>query len=315
MAGQTATLQEIAPDRIRANPDNPRFVFREDEMQELMDSIKEVGIKVPISLYEDGNWFVLIDGERRWRSAKRLNLRLVPAIVQPKPTKLENLLMMFNIHNVRVDWDPLPMALKLKEVRDLLEREGQPNTAKALAAVTGVPLPSVRRALDLLDLPARYQKLLLKEAEKPRAEQRIKADLFIEIYKSLHVIEKHAPEVLEKVTKSNYVHSMVQKYLKGVVENVVSFRDVSKIARAELAGVSRAEAIPTLIHLTRSQKYSIADAYRDTVEAAYSRRDMLTRIEGMVDRLSEMKNAARLGKELRVALGKLRTEIDRLIGR
>ena len=315
MAGQTASLQEITPDRIRANPDNPRLVFREDEMRELMDSIKEVGIKVPISLYEDGNWFVLIDGERRWRSAKRLNLRFVPAIVQPKPTKLENLLMMFNIHNVRVDWDPLPMALKLKEVRDLLERGGQPATAKALAAVTGVPLPSVRRALDLLDLPARYQKLLLNEAEKPRAEQRIKADLFIEIYKSLHVIEKHAPEVLEKVTKSNYVHSMVQKYLKGVVENVVAFRDVSKIARAELAGVSRAEAIPTLVRLARNKKYSIADAYRDTVEAAYSRRDMLTRIEGMVDRLSEIKNAARLGKDLRVALGKLRTEIDRLLGR
>src|SRR5439155_26668680 len=113
------------------------------------------------------------------------NLRFLPAIVQPKPTKLENLLMMFNIHNVRVDWDPLPMALKLREVRDLLEKEGQPTTARALAAVTGVPIPSVRRALDLLDLPSKYQKLLLKEAEKPRAEQRIKADLFIEIYKSL----------------------------------------------------------------------------------------------------------------------------------
>lgn len=315
MARPTSTLQDIAPDKIRANPDNPRLVFREEEMQDLMDSIKEVGIKVPVSLYEDGNRFVLIDGERRWRTAKRLNLQSVPAIVQPKPTKLENLLMMFNIHNVRVDWDPLPMALKLREVRDLLARGGQPTTAKALAAVTGVPLPSVRRALDLLDLPARYQKLLLKEAEKPRAEQRIKADLFIEIYKSLHAIEKHAPEVLERVSKAAYVHSMVQKYLKGVVENVVAYRDVSKIARAELAGVSRAETIPALIRLARSKQYSIADAYRDTVEVAYSRRDMLTRVEGIVDRLSEMKNAARLGSDLRVALEKLRAEINRLLGR
>jgi ParB family chromosome partitioning protein len=135
---RTATLQEINPDKIRANPDNPRIVFREDEMQQLMDSIKEVGIKVPLSLYADGAKFVLLDGERRWRCGKRLNLRLIPGIVQPKPNRLENILMMFNIHNVRVDWDPMPMALKLRDVQELLAKEGKANNAKALAAVTGV---------------------------------------------------------------------------------------------------------------------------------------------------------------------------------
>src|SRR5216683_1790442 len=179
MARASATLQDISPDDIRKNRDNPRLVFREDQMNELLESIKEVGIKVPVSLYEDGKHYVLIDGERRWRCAKKLNLQTMPAIVQPKPTKLENLLMMFNIHNVRVDWDPMPMALKLRDVADLLEKAKQPTNARALSAVTGVPLPSVRRALDLLDLPEKYQRMLLREAEKPRHEQRIKADLFI----------------------------------------------------------------------------------------------------------------------------------------
>src|SRR5206468_447526 len=103
----------------------------------------------------------------------KLNLKTMPAIVQRKPTRLENILMMFNIHNVRVDWDAMAMALKLRVVVELLEREGQPTTPKALSAVTGVPLPSVRRLLDLLDLPEKYQRLLVKEAEKPRHEQRI----------------------------------------------------------------------------------------------------------------------------------------------
>jgi len=313
MAQPRTALHEIPPDKIRPNPDNPRLVFREEEMRELMDSIKEVGIKVPISLYEDGNHFILIDGERRWRSAKRLNLRALPAIVQPKPTRLENLLMMFNIHNVRVDWDPLPMALKLRDVRTLLEKEGQPTHAKALAAVTGVPLPSVRRALDLLDLPAKYQRMLLKEAEKPRAEQRIKADLFIEIYKSLHAIEKHAPEVMESVTKPGYIDSMVRKYVSGVIDNVVAFREVSKIARAELAGVSKKQAIPALIRLAKSRKYSIKDAYKDTVEAAYQSRDLLTRLQGLIERLSALK-AAKLTEEMRTALRALRAEINRLMG-
>lgn len=309
----TGTLQEIPPDRILPNPDNPRLIFREDQMQELMDSIAEVGIEVPVSLYQDGQKFFLIDGERRWRCAKRLNLHVIPAIVQPKPTKLENLLMMFNIHNVRVDWDPMPMALKLREVRDLLEKKGQSTNPKALSAVTGVAIATVRRALDLLDLPEKYQQMLLKESEKPRPEQRIKADLFIEIYKSLHVVERHAPEALRGISKPQYIESMVQKYIDGVIDNVVAYREVSKIARAELAGVDKQETIPALVKLVKTKNYSIKDAYRDTVEAAYERRDLLTRLQGIAERLAAIRTGTRLSTEMQGALERLRSEIDRLL--
>ncbi len=315
MAQAVSTLQQISPDKIRSNPDNPRLVFREDEMRELMDSISEVGIKVPVSLYEDGQKFVLIDGERRWRCAKRLNLRYIPAITQPKPTKLENLLMMFNIHNVRVDWDPMPMALKLQEVRILLEKEGKLTNPQALSAVTGVPLASVRRALDLLDLPKKYQHLLLKEAAKPRAEQRVKADLFIEIYKSLHAVERHAPEVLTAVSKPQYIDSMVQKYMDGVIENVVAYREVSKIARAELAGVEKREAVPALVKLVKTKNYSIKNAYQDTVQAAYEQRDLVTRLQGVADKLAAFNPDVQLPTEMRDALKRLRSEIDRLLRR
>lgn len=313
MAQRGGILQEVSPDKIRPNPDNPRLVFREDEMQQLMDSIKEVGIRVPVSLYEDGSKFVLLDGERRWRCSKRLNLTTVPAIVQPKPSRLENILMMFNIHNVRIDWDPMPMALKLQLVKDLLEKEGKEANAKALSAVTGVRLSSVRRALDLLDLPQKYQDLLIKESEKPRAEQRVRADLFIEIYKSLHAIERHIPEVLNVTTRAKYIDIMVQKYLAKVIDNVVHFREVSKIARAEHAGVNRDEAIPALIRLIQDKNYSIKDAYRDTVANAYARRDLITRLGGIDDRLSAIKTGARLTKEVRTALETLRSQIERLL--
>src|ERR1700681_1121552 len=128
MASRDAVLQEVDPDRIAPNPDNPRLIFREAEMNTLLESISEVGIKVPLSVYREGQRLVLIDGERRWRCAKKLNLKVVPVIVQPTPSKLENLLTMFNIHNVRVDWDLMPAALKLKEVKLLLESEGTPTS-------------------------------------------------------------------------------------------------------------------------------------------------------------------------------------------
>jgi len=267
MAKARSALQDISPDRIRRNPSNPRLIFRETEMNELLDSINEVGIKVPISVYQSGSKFYLLDGERRWRCARKLNLPAMPAIVQPKPSKLENLLMMFNIHNVRVDWDLMPMALKLKEVRDMLERDGKSNKAKDLAGITGMSLPTVRRALELLELPKKYRTMLLREAEKPRDQQEVTVDLFVEINKSKRAIDRHAPEVFTRVSKSRYVDAMVGKYKTGVVNNVVRFRDISKIARAKLAGGSREQVIPILVRLVRNPVYTIEKAYARTVEA------------------------------------------------
>ena len=308
MATTVAKLQQIRPDLIRKNPDNPRLIFREDEMNQLLESIRAGGIRVPLSLYKDDNHFILIDGERRWRCAKRLNLETVPAIVQPKPSRLENLLMMFNIHNVRVDWDPMPMALKLRDVQQLLERQAQPSTPRDLSAITGIPLSSVRRALDLLGLPARYQKMLLEEAQKPRSQQRITPDLFIEIYKSLRTIERYTPDVLNKVTRAEYVDSMVRKYLEGIVKNVVHYRNISKIARAERAGESRNSAVRALTKLTKDTEYGIEDAFEVTVSRAYSRRDLVTRSSGLAERLAALPSDA-INDELRIALVRLRKVI------
>src|SRR5207244_1926735 len=92
IATQAAVMQ-VHPDKVDRNPDNPRLIFREDEMNSLLDSIKEVGIQVPVTVYRDADRFTLIDGERRWRCAVKLNLPKMPAIIQPKPTPLENLLI------------------------------------------------------------------------------------------------------------------------------------------------------------------------------------------------------------------------------
>lgn len=310
----TTPLQQISPDEIRKNPDNPRLIFLEDEMNELLESIREVGIKVPISVYEDKNKFVLLDGERRWRCAKRLNLSLLPAIIQPKPTRLENLLMMFNIHNVRVDWDLMPMALKLAEIRRLLENEKKDSSANALAAVTGVRLPTVRRALELLEMPLKYQRLLLREAGKPRNERQITADLFIEINKSANAIARHVPDVFEEVSQPKYVDLMVKKYRSGVVQNVVAFRTVSKIARAHLAGGSKRSAAKTLVEFATTPAYSINQAFEITVEAKYLQRDIVTRARALVTKLQAHRNRP-LARETRDALVELQTALDDILHR
>src|SRR5205085_3231767 len=106
-------VRDLSPDKISRTPDNPRLFFRAEEMDTLMASIRRHGIQVPISVYEDKKGFVLIDGERRWRCAKKLNLQRIPALVQQRPTPLKNLLLMFNIHALREQWDYLTIANKL----------------------------------------------------------------------------------------------------------------------------------------------------------------------------------------------------------
>src|SRR5262245_61508066 len=98
VGAEHANLEAIPIDRIDRNPDNPRIVFRPGELEDLLESIRVYGVQVPISVYREGRRYVLIDGERRWRCSLKLNKKTIPALVQEKPTPLQNLLLMFNIH-------------------------------------------------------------------------------------------------------------------------------------------------------------------------------------------------------------------------
>jgi ParB/RepB/Spo0J family partition protein len=314
MVDAKAALIDIDPDRIGPNPDNPRLVFREAEMNQLLESIQSVGIQVPLTVYARASGWVLIDGERRWRCAKRLNLSAVPAIVQPKPGRLENLLTMFNIHNVRTDWDLMPMALKLADVRDIVTAQGKRARPRDLAGLTGVSVPTVSRALELLDLPPRYQAMLLKEAEKPRDQQTITADLFIEINKSRRVVQSYVPEVFDRVSHGEYVDAMIDKYRSGVVKNVVHYRNVSKMARAERAGGDPAAVAPVIVRLVKETEFPIADAYHETVSTAYEVRDVDTRVDGLIERLTSITHGSQLSNDLRSKLRRLQREIERLLG-
>ena len=284
-------------------------------MNQLLESIQQVGIQVPLSVFEHGSRFVLLDGERRWRCARKLNLATVPVLVQPEPSPLENLLTMFNIHNVRQDWDLMPMALKLRDVQEMLAAEGQDSTPKALGAVTGVSTPTVRRALELLDLPKRYQDLLLTEAEKPRDQQTITADVFVEVNKSKRVVHAYQPEVFEQVSEEQFVDAMVDKYRAGVVNNVVRFRDISKIARVERVGGDQSVAAPALVRLVNEPAFKIEDAYHESVEASYVFRDLSSRVSALRHRLADYDRRRRIPGELRDELKQLRTAIDEILRR
>lgn len=317
MAETAAKIAKIRPDDIIRNPDNPRLIFREEEMQILLDSIHQVGIQVPITVYwEDSKKkYALIDGERRWRCARKLNEKEIPAIIYPKPSPLENILRMFNIHNVRREWDLLPTALKLKEVKKLLKKQlKREPKAKDLSVATGVSLATVRRAEALLNIPQKYQNMLLKELKKPKSKQEITEDLFLEMAKALNAMEKYVPEIMEDVPKVEIIDAFVAKYKQKIIKNIVRFRDVSKIARAEKADVARQKVVPILIKLIKKPKYTIEEAYNDSVAVSYEIRGIVTQIKALNKRLNTSLKYGQMSKTIKKELKYLLRTINKIIG-
>lgn len=312
MSKSEQTLLKVDPAKIIPNPENPRLIFRERELGELKESIAAVGIQVPLTVYKDGTKYVLVDGERRWRCSRKLNLKEVPVIVLPKPDKLNNLLMMFNIHNVRLDWDLLPMALKLKDIQNMLDKKKKPSSPRDIAAITGVPITTVNRALDVLELPKKYQDMIMEEMKKPRDQQKIKVDLFVEMNKAHKLIEKNVPEALSGVTKGEYIDTMLDKYKKGVVNNVVAFRQLGKIAKSESEGVEKGVVTKIIKKFINDKNYTIDIAYEETIKSKFESKDIISKIKALSSALDKVTKSS-IEPEAKASLLKLRSKIDKLI--
>lgn len=76
------TIQHIAIDKIIPNPNQPRKEFKEVELNELSESIKELGVLQPILVKKEKDTFTIIAGERRWRASKLANLNEIPVILK-----------------------------------------------------------------------------------------------------------------------------------------------------------------------------------------------------------------------------------------
>lgn len=158
-----AEFAEVPIHEIRENPRNPRTMFDEDELDELAESLQQVGVLQPvvvrpISVTEDGESFELVMGERRWRAARRAGLDRIPAII--RETRDDDLLrdaLLENLH--RSQLNPLEEAAAYQQ---LLEDFGC--TQEELAERIGRSRPQITNTLRLMRLPALVQRRLASGA-------------------------------------------------------------------------------------------------------------------------------------------------------
>ena len=147
-----ARYQEIPVGKIIPNPKQPRQVFDEDDLAELVHSIREFGLLQPIVVRDTPDGFELIMGERRWRASSKAGLKYIPAIV--RETSDEDMLrdaLLENIH--RVQLNPLEEAAAYQQ---LLDEFGV--TQEQLADRLGRSRPVITNAIRLLNLPVTVQR-------------------------------------------------------------------------------------------------------------------------------------------------------------
>lgn len=154
-APEGSYFAELDVDDIRPNPKQPRSVFDQDELAELVDSIREVGLLQPVvvrPLQNEAVGFELVMGERRLRASKAAGLGKIPAIV--RETAAADLLrdaLLENLH--RANLNPLEEAAAYQQ---MLEDFGC--TQEELSTRIKRSRPQISNTIRLLKLPAPVQR-------------------------------------------------------------------------------------------------------------------------------------------------------------
>ena len=170
-------LAMVAIGDIRPNPQQPRTVFEADSLESLAESIRQVGVLQPVVLRPDGNTYVLIAGERRWRASQEAGLDEIPALI--RETDEQGTLTEALIENLqRQDLGPLEEAAAYQALgddfglthADIGEAVGKSRTAVSNTLRLLQLTPAIQAAVASGELSAGHARALLTLEDKAYAE-------------------------------------------------------------------------------------------------------------------------------------------------
>ncbi|MBR2244861.1 MAG: ParB/RepB/Spo0J family partition protein [Prevotella sp.] len=215
----SSNLNEIAISQIEPNPNQPRREFDQEALQELANSIHEVGIIQPITLRQMENGkYQIIAGERRWRASQLAGLTSIPAYI--RTVEDEGVMEMALVENIqREDLNAIEVALAYQH---LAETTGM--TQDKISKRVGKSRTAVTNFLRLLKLPAQVQMALKNhEIDMGHARALLAIDSPSTQIKLFKEIQKHQYSVRK-------VEEMVQALKNG--ENI-------KTATGKMTGKTR----------------------------------------------------------------------------
>lgn len=262
-----ARFAEIDLDAIVANPRQPRQVFDEQDMAELVHSIKEVGLLQPVVVREvSPGSFELIMGERRWRASRAAGLDTIGAIV--RDTTDEDLLrdaLLENLH--RSELNPLEEAAAY---RQLLDDFGC--TQEELADRIGRSRPQVTNTLRLMKLP-------------PAVQRRVAAGV-LSAGHARALLTVSNPEVQDRLAARVVAEGISVRAL----EEIVKFGDTESTATSRSRTQGRSISAPRLADLAArlSERYDTRvkvdlGKSKGKITVEFATIDDLERIVAMMD--------------------------------
>ena len=207
----SSSIGEIEIDKIFANPNQPRRDFNEEALQELADSIKELGVIQPITLRKmDDDTYQIIAGERRFRASQLAGKETIPAYILKADD--EETMEMALIENIqREDLNPLEISLAYQQ---LIEQHNL--SQEQLSKRVGKGRATVANFLRLLRLPATIQ-VALKERkiDMGHAKALLSLDSHADQINLFHEIEKNGYSVRE-------VEELVRRTKEGETKPVTA---------------------------------------------------------------------------------------------
>jgi ParB family chromosome partitioning protein len=267
-------VKSLSTGKLRANPHNPRKLFDREDLHVLRESIRRVGILVPLTVYREkstGN-YVILDGQRRWMCAQEVGLKHIPVNEVAEPTLVQNIVTMFQIHKLRKDWELMPTALKLELLmRSLGEVKGTP-----LAELTGLDEAVVVRCKKLLSYNRRYQDMML-DADP---EKRVKADFFIELYAvrndrevnkfSWFHKDKFTDDMLKKVEQKGIKAVTDFRIVKQYINNAVKAKKTATISKRLQEFAAQPSLTPDYLNIESAQVSADAKKVLRSADTLYA---------------------------------------------
>lgn len=156
---QTAGVAEVDIASIVPNDNQPRTVFEQDALSELVESIRQKGIIQPIIVTpKNGGGYMIIAGERRWRAAGLAGLKRVPVVVKEVHSERERLELAIIENIQRADLNPLELAKAYKNLMEMHDYRQED-----VAVIIGKSRSAIANTLRLMNLPERALSALEKD--------------------------------------------------------------------------------------------------------------------------------------------------------
>lgn len=193
---QTLDISKIIPDT-----NQPRKYFNVEKMAALKSSIKKHGIMNPVIVQKEGDSYMLVDGERRFRAATELKLKEIPILIVNSEDALTRLIEQFHLQEQHEGWSPTEKA-------------------SAIISISEVSGKSLKEIGEMLSISERTIRYYVAFSQLRYKEKFVENNLSLEAAEGIRTVKGIAKRAKEGVLNESFILSDEKKLEKVLIEQI-----------------------------------------------------------------------------------------------